>query len=221
MEITSELIMAMAFGSTPVQEVIRQGEEMLEHIEDRVVVATLLSILRLMYAWLGEFDHARNLGESAEAICRDLGQHVLLAWWSEEAALVEVAAGDFTSAEEKLRDGCDALGRMGENASLSTKAALLADILFSAGRYVEAEEYVALSERAADPDDIASQARIRAVKSKIMATRGKTAETIALAQEAVSLADTSDDLDLRGETWLSARGGAKASRANTRGHSVC
>ena len=203
MQITSELIMAMAFGPTPVQEVIRQGEEMLEHVEDRVVIATLLSTLRLMYAWLGEFDHARELGDRAEALCRDLGQHVLLAWWCEEAALVELAAGDLTSAEEALRRGCDALARMGENASLSTRAAELADILCSQRRYGEAEEYAALSERTADPDDIASQARMRAVRARIMASRGGTVEAIALAQEAASLADTSDDLDLRGYIWHS------------------
>jgi tetratricopeptide (TPR) repeat protein len=202
MQITSDLIMAMAFGSTPVQEVIREGEQMLERVQDRIVRATLLSTLRLMYAWLGNFDHARDLGERATIMCRDLGQHVLLGWWSEEAALVEIAAGNLTAAEQELRRGCDALAEMGEKAALSTKATILADVLFEQGRYEEADQYATLSEGAAAPDDIASQARWRAVRSKIMATRGNSDQAKQLSQEAVDLVDTSDDLDLRGEIWL-------------------
>jgi ATP/maltotriose-dependent transcriptional regulator MalT len=202
MQITSELIMALAFGPTPVQEVIREGEQMLDQVEDRIVRATLLSTLRLMYAWVGQFDHARDLGERATKICRDLGHNVLLGWWTEEAALVEIAAGNLAAAEQELRRGCDALTEMGEKAALSTKAAILADVIFSQGRFEEADQWVALSEKTAARDDIASQARWKSVRSKIMATRGNRDRAIRLAQEAVDLVDSSDDLDLRGEVWL-------------------
>jgi hypothetical protein len=153
-QITSELIMAMAFGPTPVQEVIREGEQMLD--ASRTGSSSLLFFPHsdwCTHRWVG-FDHARELGQRATAICHDLGQHVLLARWSEEAALVEIAAGDLTAAEQELRRGCDALADMGEQAALSTKAAFLAEVIFAQGRHEEADECVALSKRSAPPDDI-------------------------------------------------------------------
>jgi hypothetical protein len=115
---------------------------------------------------------------------------------------VELLAGDPAAAVRALRRGYDALERMGEKSFRSTLSAQLAEALYAAARYDEAEAFTATSEAAASSDDVVSQVGWRCVRARVLARRGRHAEATPLAREAVALADRTDMLVLRGDARL-------------------
>ena len=158
--------------------------------------------LACLWAMHGEFDRARELIQTARAMFVDLGQTYALASSAESSGLVEMLAGDLSAAEQELRRGVELLEGMGERAYLSTLGAMLADVLELVDRDDEAGRFARTSEKASDPDDIDSQARWRAVKSKLLAKQGRLEEAEALAREAVRLAAPTDVLNLHGHCYL-------------------
>jgi tetratricopeptide (TPR) repeat protein len=201
-QIAGELVSVLCFGPLPADEVIRRCDDILQQTEERLTRATIYSALRLAYAQTGDFRHARQLGQRAEEIARDLGQAVLLGMWSEERALVELLAGNLEAAELLLRDGCDALAAMGEKGFLSTRLAELAQVLCDQDRYDEAETYTTLSRDTAAPWDVASQARWRFAQARVLASRGEIEASERLSQEAIEISRGSDDLDMRGDVLM-------------------
>jgi tetratricopeptide (TPR) repeat protein len=98
-----------------------------------------------------------------------------------------------------MRWACDVLEQMGETGRLSTLAGIFADIVYRQGRYDEADSLADLSKRVAAPDDLASQMLWRSVRAKIAARRGDFEVAQALAQEAATLADSTDAFHLHGD----------------------
>ena len=150
----------------------------------------------------GEFDRARELMQTARAMFVDLGQTYALASSAESSGLVEMLAGDLSAAEQELRRGVQLLEGMGERAYLSTLGAMLADVLELVDKDDEAGRFARTSEKASDPDDIDSQARWRAVKSKLLAKQGRLEEAEELARDALRLAAPTDVLNLHGHCDL-------------------
>ena len=108
-------------------------------------------------------------------------------------------AGDPVAAEACLRRSHDALETMGDRALLSTTAALLAQSLLAQGRDREAERSAELSGELAAADDLVTQVLWRCVRARTLAGRGQVEEGLALAREAVALAETSDFVSDRGD----------------------
>jgi ATP/maltotriose-dependent transcriptional regulator MalT len=134
---------------------------------------------------------------------KELGLEVTWAGSSVGIAFIErYAGGDPAAAEPVLREGCEALERMGERSFLSTNAAMLAQTLCDLGRHEEAESWTRLSEEAAASDDQASQVLWRSARAKIVARRGELDEAERLAREAVALATTGDAIPWTGEALL-------------------
>jgi tetratricopeptide (TPR) repeat protein len=102
--------------------------------------------------------------------------------------------GDAAFAERELRTGYEQLEEMGERGGRSTIAALLAEALYLLGRHAESEQFADLSLALTSPDDVASQARGRGVKAKLLAARGEYEQAERLAREAVDLFAETDDL---------------------------
>ena len=182
---------------------IRRCEEVLARFGDNPSVrARTTRALACLWAMHGEFDRARELIQTARAMFVDLGQTYALASSAESSGLVEMLAGDLSAAEQELRRGVELLEGMGERAYLSTLGAMLADVLELVDRDDEAGRFARTSEKASDPDDIDSQARWRAVKSKLLAKQGRLEEAEELAREAVRLAAPTDVLNLHGHCYL-------------------
>jgi class 3 adenylate cyclase/tetratricopeptide (TPR) repeat protein len=174
------LVFALASGEVEVSECIRRAEEALADFPDEPEVE-----LALLYAMAGRQEDA------AEALARgrqaqvELGHGLQHAADSMDVGDVAMLAGHPEQAEADLRAGAAFLEAAGERGWLSTVAAVLAEVLYRLGRDEEADQWTRRSEDATPPDDVASQARWRAVRAKVLARRGEAQEADRLSAESV------------------------------------
>jgi tetratricopeptide (TPR) repeat protein len=117
------------------------------------------------------------------------------------ASDVEMLADDPAAAEAELRRGYSALEGMGERGLLSRVAAGLARALDAQDRPDEAQSCTEVSESLGGAD-VAGQISWRAVRSVLLARRGRLEAAEELAREAVRLAEESDDVNRRGRVLL-------------------
>jgi tetratricopeptide (TPR) repeat protein len=198
------LAFAALSGPTPVPEAIRHCESLLEESKgDHLVEAGALRSLSTLEAKRGRFDEARELIGRARRIYENLGMPLTaVAATTFACGHLELLADDHAAAERQLRRGYDEFERMGEKGYLSSVAALLAEALYGQGRYAEAERFTQTSEAAAASDDISAQIHLRATRAKLLAHRDGSDVAVDLAREAVSLAATTDALDMQGDALL-------------------
>ena len=195
---------ATSLGPTNVDDAIRRCEECLAATNgDRQSEGNLLAILGGLYAMQGEFDHARSLVGRARSLLVELGVETEAAWVGIEAWRTELLAGDIAAAEQELRRSYDALDSYGEQYTLSTVAALLAQTLLEEGAPLEeAESMTARSRELAGDGDIATQALWRCASGRIHARRGQLEEAEKLVREGVELLEATDFTILRVDAHL-------------------
>jgi ATP/maltotriose-dependent transcriptional regulator MalT len=197
------LAMAVCYGPTPVEEAIRRCR----HIEarasgDRRVEASVLIAQAELQAMLGRFDGTREQIVEAREILQDLGLRILSLAPLMSLGNLELLAGDPDAAERNLLQAYEGLQRLGERGFLSTIAALLANAIYEQGRYDEAERYARISEEAGGSDDVASVVISRSILGKVLARQDRLSEGEALIRGAVKLAESTDDLVMRGDTHV-------------------
>jgi tetratricopeptide (TPR) repeat protein len=88
---------------------------------------------------------------------------------------------------------------VGDAALRSTTAALLAQALLAQGRDREAAQFAELTGELAAPDDLITQVLWRCVLARTLADGGDAEEGVALARDALALAETSDFVNDRGD----------------------
>jgi tetratricopeptide (TPR) repeat protein len=187
------------YGPTPVPEALASCEKVLEQVAgDRRAEAIVRGHLAHLNAMQGRFDLARTLYAESRATLEDLGGTVLAATTSLDSGPVELLAGDPAAAERELRGDYDVLKEMGERYFLSTTAALLAQAVYTQGRYDEALALSEESEHATAPDDIESQVLWRCVRGKVLARRGEFAHGESLVREALDLIMRTEEPDVQG-----------------------
>ncbi|MEA2418727.1 MAG: hypothetical protein QOE60_933, partial [Thermoleophilaceae bacterium] len=192
---------AALFGPTPVPEAIARCREIHDQVSaNPVAAARITRPLAALEAMAGNFEQARELVESGDAILGEIGG--LHSAVTQQEAMVELLAGDLPAAEGRLRRGYDALEAMGEKALLATTAAMLAQALYSQGRHDEAAELSGVSEESAADEDVSAQVGWRSVRAKLLARDDRHEQAHALATEAVELAERTDLLTLRAEAYL-------------------
>jgi hypothetical protein len=158
-------------------------------------------VVAVLHAMMGSFDESRRLLVHSRTVWTDLGHLVHLAGLEVYAGWAELIAGEPDLAAADLRRGYAALEQMGEQAQLSTMAALLARAELFSGQPDEAERLTRVSEETAAVDDIVSQAMWRGTRARIAAAEDDpSAEQ--LARAAVALAEETDFLELQGDTLL-------------------
>ena len=160
----------------------------------------LLARQGLLSARAGRFDQARATSKRRRAIAEEFGLDGVLPHSTWQEGIVEYLAGDFDSAETKLRAYDELRGR-GESAYASTLAAELGQVLYRQERFDEAEELSRVSEDLADVEDVVL-VQWRGVRAKLLARAGRVDEAEALAREAIQLAGGDDIFDLRGDAHL-------------------
>ena len=94
-----------------------------------------------------------------------------------------------------------ALEQMGEKYYLSTTAGYLAAALLHQGRDDEADEFTAISERLAAPNDISSQSLWRTVRGRVLARHGLFEEGETLVRDALELIGRAEDPDSHAAVW--------------------
>jgi tetratricopeptide (TPR) repeat protein len=193
---------AYLWGPTPTTDAIRRCAEIREEVRlDRVAVADVEKRLACLHAMRGDFDEARSSLERSRLAFEELGETIHAAQ-TEPVAFVARLAGEPAQAEAALRGGLERLEEMGERSSRSTLAALLAETLVAQGRHDEATPFVELAVHDAAAGDLATQIVWRSAGAGILAATGDLAEAERLGREAVELAEQTDWLSVRGDTWL-------------------
>jgi len=190
-------------GTTPVAEALVRAQAYVEHVQtNRIAEAILLGVLAQLHAMEGRFDVARGMYVRSREIVADLGPSSMAASTSLEASRVEMLADDPAAAERELVRDYEVLEAMGETYFRSTVAALLGHAAWAQGRFEEASKFARVARELADDDDVLSQVAWRTVEAKYLARSGRSADGVALAREAVELAATTVDIELRADALL-------------------
>src|SRR5215218_255642 len=129
-----------------------------------------------------------------------------------ESARVEVMAGDLEAAESHLRRDDSQLAELGERYFRSTVAGMLGRVLVLRGSSSDAEGFVVLAEALSEADDAWSQVLWRSARARLIAESSPD-RALEFAQGAVDFAETTADLELRGDAW-SDRGEVHAGTGN-------
>jgi class 3 adenylate cyclase/tetratricopeptide (TPR) repeat protein len=197
------LILAYVFGPLPAEEGNRRVEEIrCDPDGGREVEGMALIGEAAFEAMQGRFEEARRKVTAGRLIYTELALALDWAGSAMLAGRVELLAADPAGAEQVLREGYDALGRLGETGYLSTVAALLAEAVRMQGRLEEALQLSKASEQAAAPDDFDSQGAWRSVRAQALAEQGAVAEAERLAREGVTLLEPTDFLVNRAESHV-------------------
>ena len=203
-QIRTHLWYAAWVGPTPVPEAIRRCNQILAELEhDRLVEAGALRALASLVARRGDFADARLLLGRAREAYDELGMRLVSsAIGAFGAGDIEVLAGDLDAAERELRVGYDALERMGEKGYLSGVAGFLGGVLYTQGRYDDAEHYAEICRHGSITEDVWLHVMHLSIRAKVLARRGEHAEAEALAREAVAVSEKTDGLDIRAAASL-------------------
>jgi class 3 adenylate cyclase/tetratricopeptide (TPR) repeat protein len=192
-------------GPTPAEKGIARCREVFDRAQgDRKAMSTALFSQACLEANLGRFDEAQELLGRARALLEEVTLVVWLAGGLTQALGWALLSEDKPEvAERELRRGYETLREIGEVSFLSTVAGILAEAIYAQGRYDEAEEFTRISEESAGAEDVYSQVLWRSVRAKCLARQGKSTQALALAHKSVTLAESTDALDLRWRTLMS------------------
>jgi tetratricopeptide (TPR) repeat protein len=197
------LARAMLVGPTSVDVALRRCTEILEEAAgdrtQRAIVSIWVAILEAMH---GEFERARSLCAESGAILEELGQKLRAVAAQGYVGTIELLAGDLVTAEGLFRSALEALEPLGERPNRRNIAARLAEVLAQLGRVDEAEHLAQLSRETAPPDDVATQVRWRIALATALARRTEHAGAEQLAREAISVAEETDWLNMRGDAQM-------------------
>jgi class 3 adenylate cyclase/tetratricopeptide (TPR) repeat protein len=189
---------AIFSGPTPVDEGLRLLDALEARAPGDVQVSAWTGMSRgVLFAMSGRVDEGRNRFRTGRAVFIDLGLPFTIGGMSQPAGLLEEMAGDLAAAERELRAGYELLASLGEKGFLSTVAGSLARCVAKRGRLEEAEELARIGERASATDDVYSQVTWRQALALVQAQRGEPDRALALAREAVGLAEPTDDCPMR------------------------
>jgi len=181
------------WGPTPVEEALSWLDEHRELVWTRPGLVPLAR--GLLKAMSGNFDAARSLVAEARGRVEELRARMMVVNVEEGRCWLELWAGDLGAAERAIRRACELLEEMGEKGSLSTRSALLAQVLCALERYDEAEEWSRRSEELAASDDVATQMLWRRARARVLAHRGELTEAERLMREALALLKQTDMLN--------------------------
>jgi class 3 adenylate cyclase/tetratricopeptide (TPR) repeat protein len=185
---------ALAFGPTPVDEVIRLTEVVLAATPGTIGRSGPLRRLGRMCACRCEFGRAREAYREGVAISRDAGMLREAAASAIGMAYIEQRAGDLDAAETVLRQGIAELDALGDRGFYSTAVVLLAELLAERGRDDEAAQWCARARETTGPSDLATVAHAEALDGLLAARRGDTAEGELLGRRAIEmLAESGSD----------------------------
>jgi tetratricopeptide (TPR) repeat protein len=201
-------LMALTFsswqGKRPIEEEIVRAEHVLSSSDEASPLAAYTALgLAASLAMVGRFDEARSLGRRGASILRELGMALeLAATAGMSISMVEMLASDLEAAEAAIRPAFDTLKEMGELGRLSSRAAVLGDVLYGQGRIEEAltiaEEAIAISA----VDDMEPQIWSRSVRARALASLQRFDEAEREARMSVALSEATDWPWYQGTAWL-------------------
>lgn len=179
---------ALVAGPVAVEEAVTRTRELLDRglpeiQAEAIVRASLADLLAMRLA----FDEARHEYTHAKKLLEELGGGVVTTLATLAAARVELLAGRPEDAVGVLRPAYDELGSIAERYFRPLVGVMLAEALFELGEVDEAERTADDAAELADPDDIETQARLRAVRARLAGVHGDAAAAVDLARQGVEV----------------------------------
>ena len=192
-EIVEWLGIALVLGPTPAPEAEATCERLLEYVVGQPelevhVVGTLAYLAGIQ----GRPTRFAELIARADRMVDALNEWIWLV--PVHFAWVALARTDPTAAEEALRPDFEKLKRIGEKSHFCSYASVLAQAVYSRGRYEDARQLAEEAAQAAGPNDVHTQIIWRGVKAKVLAREGAHESAEELGREGVAIAETSDFL---------------------------
>jgi len=189
---------ALYYGRTPVPEALARCEQYLaEQTDDRLLEASVSTVLAGLRAMQGDFDEARSMYSQARSIHEELGRHFRVATVASLiAAEIEQLADQPDEAVSILRWSFDTVRQMGAMSATATIAGFFADTLSVAGRRTEALEISSFAEQHAPESDVVVQVLWRMARARPLAEQDPTAAGD-LARDALARARDTDWPDLQ------------------------
>ncbi len=178
------------YGPLPTDEGLRWFDEYGDRLGPMA-----LTMRAVVEAMVGNFYRARELICDATARLEELGQQLWLAGVGMQTCAIEMLAGDAEAAAREGIESSHALEAIGERGWLSTLAGHTAQALMELGRDDEAERWIGVADESGGQDDVTTQTLIRQVRAKLLSRRGRRAEAVAMAREAVELVGRTDMLE--------------------------
>lgn len=192
---------ALLYGPMPADEGLARCNELLAR-EDlgSAARAPALQTRGALLAMRGDFDAAVRSIEEGAVLDQQLGRDLACTMAKAELlAATAMLAGNAEAADAHLVEGYEILTATGERAYASTLSAMRSRVLCAAGRFEEAEAAAAISRDDADVDDIVVQVLWRGGMARAQAARGDLESGLALANEAVALAEGTDHITMLAE----------------------
>ncbi|HYT80224.1 MAG TPA: adenylate/guanylate cyclase domain-containing protein [Actinomycetota bacterium] len=193
--------LALTQGLTPAGEAIDRIQALLRGHEDDPMLRSQMGRHQAeLEAMRGRFSEARSLLDQGTEVARQLGLIMELgAGFQRSAGYVAFLAGDLHAAEAALRQGLEALERIGDIGHQVSVAADLALVLLELdGREREVLALADANERLMIEDDVDAQVRWDAARARAVARLGDAAEAERLARRSVDRAWATDYSELQG-----------------------
>ena len=198
------LAMNLAWGPTPVPEALAETESILRRVRDDPAAEPLaLGGYAYLLAQDGSIDAARQALARMREIADRQGQRLMLwASWGQNTGRAELLAGDPERAEQALRPCYDALVEARQLGFSCTVAGHLAHALVDLERPEEAAGYAAAARDSVSQPDVHGQVLWRSALARALAFGGEADGPLALVDEAVRLAETTEFPNLLADTLL-------------------
>jgi tetratricopeptide (TPR) repeat protein len=189
-------------SETPVEQALAELDALAADVESDLGVTAWFEVGRgMLFAMSGRIDEGRDLVRRGRGRLEDLGQTMTVGGSAHPASTLEEWAGDLEAAEREARRGYELLASLGEKGFLSTVVGMLARLVAMRGSLEEAEELARIGEEAAASDDLFSQVLWRQARALVHARRGEDTQALALALEAVRIAEPTDDCAMRSSVY--------------------
>jgi hypothetical protein len=184
------LISAM-YGPLPVPVALERCGEIANRPGASQFVRVMASIQRgVLEAMHGHTEQGRERVAAGRARLQELGLAVRAELMAQEAAIVEVMAGDAAAAEKLLRPAFDRLGEMGATGFQAGTAGALSRALYAQGRLDETKRFAEFHESRLGSDEFSGVAL--AMRALVAAHEGDDQAALRLAHEAVARVEESD-----------------------------
>ncbi|HUJ91224.1 MAG TPA: BTAD domain-containing putative transcriptional regulator [Gaiellaceae bacterium] len=199
-----QIAAAACFGPSPARSGAERCRSLLEgEVDDRAGEANVLVHLGGLLGMHADAGEALALVGRAREIYAELGREPTIASTClPMAAAIERSVGDVDSAEQHLRESCQALEAMQNRNALATVAGQLADLLLFRDDREAAERWIDTALACAAPSDVDAQILVRCSRAKALVRRGRHPDAIDLARSAVALAETTDATNRRAGALL-------------------
>jgi class 3 adenylate cyclase len=194
------LCTALLFGPARVDEAVHRVETILSSAGRNVVLRAHVSTsLAGLLAMRGDIDRARQLCSEAGSVYEELGLRLPRVGWTEIVASIEELAGDARAAATALHSGYQVVDAGGQDSLRARFATLLAFLLAGQGETDAARMFARVAETTDIPLDDDSTARLRAAQALLVS---EPIDAQRLAQDAVTIAERTDNLNLQGAMRL-------------------